>query len=202
MHFLPLLILFTLLHQSLATVIQLTPENLELHITNSTSTPLLIQFYAPWCTHCSQFAPLYSHLAKLLSSKATTTRIDAHAHPILALRFRVRAYPTIFLIHNHNLYTFKATRSLENLRLFADSQGADPAVGKPHKNFFGPLGYYWRIVALGLRTARRAFRAFRKANFTNSQLIAFSFGTLAATLSFFLLLIYCLTKPTIRPHID
>ncbi|KAH6555006.1 hypothetical protein KP509_1Z289800 [Ceratopteris richardii] len=59
---------------------------LELHISNFTEVVsrhgfVLIQFYAPWCTHCQRLAPIYEDAAALLeqpSSHVVLAKVDDH----------------------------------------------------------------------------------------------------------------------------
>ena len=42
----------------------------------------LLEFHAPWCSHCKQLAPFYSEAAKLLAekgSKVVLAQVDAES---------------------------------------------------------------------------------------------------------------------------
>ena len=57
--------------------------------------PWLVDFYAPWCGHCVQFAPVYEKIAKMLEGKARLAKVDCDRYPAICQAAQVRAYPTI-----------------------------------------------------------------------------------------------------------
>lgn len=59
--------------------------------------PWIIDFYAPWCGHCIQFAPHYEKVAKLLEGHVKTGKVDCEQEYHLCSEADVRAYPTVKL---------------------------------------------------------------------------------------------------------
>lgn len=56
----------------------------------------LIEFYAPWCGHCKQLAPIFDELGdKLADEEVEIVKIDATANDVPPL-FEVRGFPTLF----------------------------------------------------------------------------------------------------------
>uniref|UniRef100_A0AC34RN72 DnaJ homolog subfamily C member 10 n=1 Tax=Panagrolaimus sp. JU765 TaxID=591449 RepID=A0AC34RN72_9BILA len=59
------------------------------------SEPHLVDFFAPWCGHCVQFAPVFEKIAKMLEGKVRLVKIDCDAAPGVCQAAGIRAYPSV-----------------------------------------------------------------------------------------------------------
>ena len=61
-----------------------------------------VQFFAPWCGHCTMMAPAFNSLARTVHGEwqgAKVGNVNCDAHPELGNRFQITGYPTLGLIH-------------------------------------------------------------------------------------------------------
>ena len=90
---------------------------------------VLIEFYAPWCGHCKNLAPIYEELGELVSdnadfkSKVTITKVDHTANDVPD---EVKGYPTIKLYpagKKDSPVAFSGERTLQGLAEFIKAEG-------------------------------------------------------------------------------
>jgi len=55
----------------------------------------LVDFYAPWCGHCVQFAPHYEKVAKRLNGTVKAAKINCEEQYHLCREVGIRAYPSV-----------------------------------------------------------------------------------------------------------
>lgn len=112
-------------------VIDLIPKNFDKVVLKS-GKPALVEFFAPWCGHCKNLAPVYEELAVAFShaeDKVTVGKVDADEHRELGKRFGIQGFPTLkwFDGKSDTPEDYKGGRDLESLSKFiADKTGIKP----------------------------------------------------------------------------
>merc|ERR1719512_78313 len=95
------------------------------------NTFILVEFFAPWCGHCKQFAPEYSAAAKQLklqSPPIPLAKVDATAEHKLAEEHGVRGYPTIRLFIDGKDQEYTGGRTEQSIVTWVLKKVGPPAV--------------------------------------------------------------------------
>ncbi|MBD2102022.1 thioredoxin [Leptolyngbya sp. FACHB-261] len=61
------------------------------------STPVLVDFYAPWCGPCQMMGPILDEVNRRLDGQVKVVKINTDKYPELASRYQIGALPTLAL---------------------------------------------------------------------------------------------------------
>lgn len=82
-----------------ANVLHLDDSNFDTEI-NKGATPILVDFWAPWCGPCRMIAPVLDKIADATAGKAIVAKVNVDEAPGVASRFRVSSIPTLLFFKN------------------------------------------------------------------------------------------------------
>jgi thioredoxin 2 len=77
--------------------LDLTASSFEAHATKS-DVPLLVDFWASWCSPCKAMAPQFEMAAARLEPTVRMAKVNTDEQQVLANRFAIRGIPTMVLL--------------------------------------------------------------------------------------------------------
>ncbi|XP_063235293.1 protein disulfide-isomerase isoform X2 [Bacillus rossius redtenbacheri] len=93
-------------------------------VVNDPKKDVLVEFYAPWCGHCKQLAPIYDQLGEAYKDNESVlvAKMDATANELE--HTKITSFPTIKLYTKENkVIEYSGERTLEGLSKFLETGG-------------------------------------------------------------------------------
>ena len=87
-------------------VVELTSSTFDDVIINS-DTPVIVDFWAPWCGPCKMMAPTFTSVASNYPLKTLFTKVNTQDEQQLGSRFNIQSIPTLIM--------FKDGREVERI---------------------------------------------------------------------------------------
>ena len=75
-------------------VLHLNDSNFDSEI-NKGPTPVLVDFWAPWCGPCRMMAPQFEQAAQAMQGRAVFAKLDTEANPRTGAAQGIRSIPTL-----------------------------------------------------------------------------------------------------------
>ena len=75
---------------------QTSTERFSDHVLDAT-TPVLVDFWAPWCGPCVKMEPVLEGVAESLQGTVAIKKLNVDEHPEIAGNYGIRSIPTLIL---------------------------------------------------------------------------------------------------------
>ena len=60
--------------------------------------PVLVDFWAPWCSYCNKLTPVLEEISAELADKVKVVKINVDENRSLAQRYDIKGLPTMMLV--------------------------------------------------------------------------------------------------------
>src|SRR5947208_12612145 len=75
---------------------EVTDQNFESEVINA-ETPVLVDFWAPWCGPCRMVAPIVEELAGEYDGRVKFVKLNTDENPQIASKYGIRSIPTLLV---------------------------------------------------------------------------------------------------------
>jgi thioredoxin 1 len=100
---------------------KVTDASFEKDVLNS-SKPVLVDFWAEWCTPCRQIAPALDELSNELGAKISVAKINIDENPNVPMKYGVKSIPTLMIFKGGQVAATKVgALSKQRLKEWIDS---------------------------------------------------------------------------------
>jgi len=84
-------------------VIEASSANFD-HLALSSSTPVVVDFYANWCGPCRNFSPVLEKVVESFDGRVSAIKVNIDENPALASRYKVQSIPSIKVFKNGKVF--------------------------------------------------------------------------------------------------
>lgn len=80
-------------------IMEIDDDAFEKEVLNS-ETPVMVDFWAPWCGPCRAIAPIVEELQKVNGDKMKFVKVNVDENPLTPSKYGIKAIPTLIFFKN------------------------------------------------------------------------------------------------------
>lgn len=80
-------------------ITEITDTDFEREVLKS-ETPVLVDFWAPWCMPCRMLSPILDKLASQFEGQVKFVKINTDDNPLTPGQYEILGIPTVMIFHN------------------------------------------------------------------------------------------------------
>jgi len=104
----------------MSTATPVSTQNFDTEVIQS-ATPVLVDFWAPWCGPCKMIGPIVEELAGEYAGKVKVVKVNVDDNQDLAAKFGIRGIPTVMVFKDGQVAeSFVGLRPKEDLAAALD----------------------------------------------------------------------------------
>jgi thioredoxin 2 len=84
-------------HSPLPWMVEAAEQDFD-EVTTTSSLPVLVDVWAPWCAPCRMMTPHIEETARRLAGRLKVVKIDADQAPGISARYGIRGIPTLLIL--------------------------------------------------------------------------------------------------------
>lgn len=79
-------------------VLEITSDNFDKEVSSS-DLPVIIDFFAEWCSPCQMMKPVFESLNKDYSKKLKFAKVDTETSPEIAEKYEISGIPCLIILN-------------------------------------------------------------------------------------------------------
>ncbi len=97
------------------TPIELNQNNFD-HVVVNSEIPVIVDFWAPWCSPCKMMAPIFNEVSQKYPLKALFVKVNTELEQSLGVKYNIRSIPTL-VIYKNGIEKKRVSGALDPLKL-------------------------------------------------------------------------------------